>query len=71
MLTESLVTRKAARWRTRKCRPAKDFQRSRGRGNNGRRGVRMARTVGIGKQDFEKLILEDVFYVDKTKFIKE
>jgi hypothetical protein len=31
----------------------------------------MARTVGIGKQDFEKLIMEDVFYVDKTKFIEE
>lgn len=31
----------------------------------------MARTVAIGKQDFEKVITEDVFYVDKTKFIKE
>ncbi len=31
----------------------------------------MARTVGIGHQDFEKVITEDIFYVDKTKFIQE
>ncbi len=31
----------------------------------------MPRTVGIGKQDFEKLIMEDVFYVDKTRFVQE
>ncbi len=31
----------------------------------------MARIVGIGIQDFEKIITEDVFYVDKTLFIKE
>ena len=31
----------------------------------------MARTVGIGIQNFEKIIREDVFYVDKTHFIKE
>ncbi len=31
----------------------------------------MPRTVGIGKQDFEKIITEDCFYVDKTGFIKE
>ena len=31
----------------------------------------MPRTVGIGHQDFEKLITEDIFYIDKTKFIKE
>jgi hypothetical protein len=31
----------------------------------------MARTVGIGHQDFEKVITENIFYVDKTKFIKE
>ena len=31
----------------------------------------MPRTVGIGKQDFEKIIAEDCFYVDKTGFIKE
>ena len=31
----------------------------------------MARTVGIGHQDFERLIKEDNFYIDKTMFIKE
>ena len=31
----------------------------------------MARPVGIGYQDFEQLITEHVFYVDKTLFIKE
>ena len=31
----------------------------------------MSRTVGIGHQDFEKLIRKNNFYVDKTKFIKE
>ncbi len=31
----------------------------------------MARTVAIGVQDFEKIIQEDYFYVDKTPFIKE
>ncbi len=31
----------------------------------------MARTVAIGVQDFEQLIKNDYFYVDKTKFIKE
>ncbi len=31
----------------------------------------MARTVGIGHQDFEWLITNDNFYIDKTKFIKE
>lgn len=31
----------------------------------------MARTVGIGKQDFEKVISRDNFYIDKTMFIKE
>jgi len=35
------------------------------------RGVGMARTVGIGLQDFEKIIKRNVFYVDKTMFIKE
>ncbi|MEE0522889.1 MAG: AAA family ATPase, partial [Lachnospira sp.] len=30
----------------------------------------MARVVGIGKQDFEKIIQENCFYVDKTAFIK-
>ncbi|MFG6332523.1 MAG: ATP-binding protein [Lachnospiraceae bacterium] len=31
----------------------------------------MARTVGIGHQNFEQLITNDLFYVDKTRFIKE
>ena len=31
----------------------------------------MARTVGIGEQDFAKIITEDMFYIDKTRFIKE
>lgn len=31
----------------------------------------MARTVGIGIQNFGKIISENCFYVDKTKFIQE
>ena len=31
----------------------------------------MARTVGIGIQDFGKIIRNNCFYVDKTAFIKE
>ncbi|XCP85049.1 AAA family ATPase [Roseburia hominis] len=31
----------------------------------------MERTVAIGKQDFEKVILGNYFYVDKTSFIRE
>lgn len=31
----------------------------------------MARTVGIGIQDFEKLITKNAFYIDKTLFMKE
>lgn len=31
----------------------------------------MARTVGIGHQDFEKLRMKNNFYVDKTDFIRE
>ena len=31
----------------------------------------MARTVGIGHQNFEHLIANENFYVDKTLFIKE
>jgi len=34
-------------------------------------GTVMARTVGIGIQNFEKLITEHCFYVDKTDFIRE
>ena len=31
----------------------------------------MARVIGIGKQDFEKVIVNHNFYVDKTNFIRE
>ena len=31
----------------------------------------MARTIGIGYQDFERTVMDGVFYVDKTRFIKE
>ena len=31
----------------------------------------MGRTVGIGIQDFDKIIAGNYFYVDKTSFIKE
>ena len=31
----------------------------------------MARTVGIGKQDFERIRIKNNFYIDKTHFIKE
>ena len=31
----------------------------------------MANNVAIGIQDFEKLIVNECFYVDKTMFIKE
>ena len=31
----------------------------------------MGRTVGIGIQDFSKIIENDYFYVDKTGFLKE
>ena len=31
----------------------------------------MARTVGIGIQDFSKIMENHCFYVDKTNFIKE
>ena len=31
----------------------------------------MARAVGIGNQDFEKIRVNNIFYVDKTIFIKE
>ncbi len=31
----------------------------------------MARTVGIGKQDFENLRQKNCFYIDKTRFIQE
>ena len=31
----------------------------------------MARTVGIGRQDFEKIRVHNNFYVDKTDFIRQ
>lgn len=31
----------------------------------------MARVIGIGQQDFADIIKEDLFYIDKTNFIKE
>lgn len=31
----------------------------------------MARTAGIGHQDFGQLIQNDLFYIDKTRFLKE
>lgn len=31
----------------------------------------MPRAVGIGHQDFEQIILNDIFYIDKTMFMKE
>ena len=31
----------------------------------------MPRTVGIGHQDFEQMIMKNNFYIDKTMFIKE
>ena len=31
----------------------------------------MKRTVGIGIQDFEKILERKCFYVDKTMFVKE
>lgn len=31
----------------------------------------MARTVGIGIQSFERVIVNHYFYIDKTNFIKE
>ena len=31
----------------------------------------MAKTIAIGKQDFEDLIKDNYFYIDKTSFIKE
>ena len=33
--------------------------------------ITMARTVGIGIQSFEKLITENIFYIDKTDFIRQ
>ena len=35
------------------------------------RGVAMARTIGIGHQNFREIIENDYFYIDKTSFLKE
>ena len=35
------------------------------------RGDAMARTVAVGVQDFEKIVSNGYFYIDKTNFIKE
>lgn len=35
------------------------------------KGEHMARTVGIGIQSFERVIVNHYFYIDKTNFIKE
>jgi len=35
------------------------------------KGENMARTVGIGIQSFERVIINNYFYIDKTSFIKE
>ena len=31
----------------------------------------MIRTIGIGHQNFEELVTKNLFYIDKTFFIKE
>lgn len=31
----------------------------------------MARTIGIGRQDFEEIRKKNIFYIDKTEFIRE
>lgn len=31
----------------------------------------MARVIGIGKQDFEKIRANNNFYIDKTSFIQK
>lgn len=41
------------------------------RADNGKRSEFMARTIGIGRQDFEKIRIKHNFYIDKTRFIKE
>ena len=38
---------------------------------NGKRSRGMARKIGIGNQDFERVRTRDLFYIDKTQFIKE
>ena len=31
----------------------------------------MSRAIGIGNQDFEKVRVNNIFYIDKTNFIQE
>ena len=31
----------------------------------------MTRTVGTGHQNFEQIIQNPIFYIDKTKFVKD
>lgn len=31
----------------------------------------MAKVIGIGNQDFEKIRMNDSFYIDKTDFIRQ
>jgi hypothetical protein len=35
------------------------------------KGASIVQTVGIGHQNFEQVITKDIFYIDKTHFIKE
>lgn len=39
--------------------------------NNSEGDLCMPKIVSIGRQDFESIILNNAFYVDKTLFIKE
>lgn len=48
-----------------------DKKKSAGRFNLYREVEGMARTVGIGLQNFERLVEQNCFYIDKTSFIKE
>ena len=34
-------------------------------------GVQMPKVIGIGKQRYDRIIENDLFYIDKTMFIKE
>lgn len=46
------------------------FEKNFGRYSNREAGS-MARVVGIGKQDFATVITKNIFYIDKTRFIRE
>lgn len=47
------------------------IERSREQARSGKKRQTMARVIGIGKQDFEKIRINDNFYIDKTDFILE